>query len=96
MYPVPQMAPVSELKHRHRDVFRRLKDGPVVLANRSQPAAVLVAPERWNALLEYVDDLECEVEALKTELALARGEDQVERLTEAEIADWLKGDALPG
>ena len=58
MYPVPQMAPVSDLKRRHLELFKRLKTGPVILANRSQPTAVLVSPERWNAIVEYIDDLE--------------------------------------
>jgi len=96
MHPVPQIAAVSDLKHRHLEVFRRLKDGPVVLANRSQPAAVLVLPDRWNAIIEYIDDLECNIEALKTELAVARGEDEFERLTPQEIEDWLGDDDLPG
>ena len=95
MYPIPQMAPVSDLKHRHLEVFKRLKDGPVVLANRSRPAAVLISPERWDALLEYIDDLECGIEALKTELALAKEEDELVRLTPEELADWM-GDAVPG
>ena len=94
MYPIPQMAAVSDLKHRHLDVFKRLKDGPVVLSNRSQPAAVLVLPDRWNAIVEYIDDLECSIEALKAELALARGEDQFERLTPQDIEDWLGTDDL--
>jgi hypothetical protein len=50
------MAPISDLKHRHLEVFKRLKQGPVILANRSQPAAVLVSPERWNAIVAYIDD----------------------------------------
>jgi PHD/YefM family antitoxin component YafN of YafNO toxin-antitoxin module len=96
MYPVPQMAPISDLKHRHLEVFKRLKQGPVLLANRSQPAAVLVSPDRWNALLEYIDDLECGLEALQTELAIAKGEDEFERLTPEEINEWLGNDPLPG
>jgi PHD/YefM family antitoxin component YafN of YafNO toxin-antitoxin module len=96
MYPVPQMAPVSDLKHRHLEVFKRLKSGPVVLANRSQPAAVLISPEKWNAIIEYIDDLECGLEALQTELAIAKGEDQFERLTPEEIQAWLGDDTIPG
>lgn len=95
MHPVPQMAPVSDLKHRHLEVFKRLKNGPVVLANRSQPVAVLVSPERWNDMIEYIDDLECSIEALKTELAIAKGEDEFEELTPEEIQEWLGNDDVP-
>jgi hypothetical protein len=52
-------------------------------------------PERWNAIAEYIDDLECSIEALKTELVVARGEDEFERLTTQEIEDWLGDDDLP-
>jgi len=95
MYPVPQIAPVSDLKHRHLEVFKRLKQGPVILANRSQPAAVLVSTERWNAIVEYIDELEAGIEALQTELALAKGADELERLTAEEIKEWLGDDAIP-
>ena len=95
MHPVPQMAPISDLKHRHLEVFKRLKNGPVILANRSQPAAVLVSPERWNAIAEYVADLECGIEALKVELAIAKGEDALGRLTPSEIEEWLGDEGLP-
>lgn len=95
MYPVPQMAPISDLKHRHLDVFKRLKQGPVILANRSQPAAVLISPERWNAIVEYIDDLECGIEALQTELAIAKGDDEFERLTPTEIEEWLGDNEIP-
>lgn len=95
MEPLPQMAPVSDLKHRHLDVFKRLKNGPVVLSNRSQPTAVLISPEKWNALAEYIDDLECSLEALKTELSLARGEEEVIRLTDDELREWLGEDEIP-
>jgi hypothetical protein len=66
-----------------------------VLKNRSQPAVALVLPDRWNAIVEYIDDLECSIEALKTELAIARAEDEFERLTPQEIEDWLRDDDLP-
>ena len=95
MFPIPQMAPVSDLKHRHPEVFKRLRNGPVVLANRSQPTAVLVSPERWNAIVEYIDDLECSIDALRVELAIAKGEDEFERLQQAEIQDWLGSDSVP-
>ena len=55
-----------------------------------------ILTERWNAIVETVDDLELSIDALKTELAIARGEDQFERLTPQEIEEWLGDDALPG
>jgi len=76
-------------------VFKRLKNGPVILANRSQPAAVLVSPEWWNAIAEHTDDLECGIEALKVELAIAKGKEAQERLTLSEIGEWLGDESQP-
>lgn len=50
---VPQIVPVSELRNKHSEVFGMLLKGPVVLAQRSRPAAVLVSVEQWNELQHY-------------------------------------------
>lgn len=48
-----------------------------------------------KAASEYIDDLECGIEALQTELAVTKGEDIFERLTPTEIEEWLGDDGLP-
>lgn len=48
MHPMPQVVPVSDLRTRHVETFHLLKDGPVVLAQRSRPAAVLISFEDWD------------------------------------------------
>ena len=85
MEPLPQIAPISALKHKHLDVFKQLKNGPVVLASRSQPVGVLLAPAQWNALAERLEDLEATVTALEAELALAHGEETVEEIDLEEL-----------
>ena len=55
---VPQMASVSDLKNRHLEVLAKLKEGPVLLASRNQPAAVMVSPEQWNEIVELLEDCE--------------------------------------
>ena len=44
---------------------------------------------------EYIDDLECSMDALKVELALVRGEDTIERLTSVKLKEWLRADDEP-
>jgi prevent-host-death family protein len=53
MTTVPQIVPVSELRNKHTQIFGLLRRGPVVLAQRSRPAAVLVSVEQWNELQHY-------------------------------------------
>ena len=40
---VPQIEPISRVTKDHKSVFARLESGPVILANRSQPQAVLIS-----------------------------------------------------
>ena len=47
---IQQIVPVTDLRLRHVEVFTMLDQGPVVLAQRSRPAAVLVSIEEWNAI----------------------------------------------
>jgi prevent-host-death family protein len=94
MYEVPQMASIADLRNSHIQVFAMLKQGPVIIASRSKPAAVLVSPEQWNALMQELETLWGEREAALAKLKIATGEDQVERLTDRELESWLADDAL--
>ncbi len=57
MTEVPQMATVAELRHNHLEVFGKLAQGPVVIAQRSKPAAVLVSVETWNRQVKQLREL---------------------------------------
>ena len=59
----------------------------ILIERNSNPALVCVSPEMWDALAKYIDELECSVEAVETELAIAVGEQQSERVTSA---TWTK------
>jgi prevent-host-death family protein len=45
---MPQVVPVSELRNHHRAVSELLDQGPIMLAQRSKAAAVLVSVEEWD------------------------------------------------
>jgi len=55
--PIPQIIGVSELRTSQKRVLESLSGGPIVLAQRNQPLAVLVKVEQWNHLLEELDSL---------------------------------------
>ncbi|NIM95959.1 MAG: type II toxin-antitoxin system prevent-host-death family antitoxin [Anaerolineales bacterium] len=49
---------VSELRAELASFIKELDDGPIVVLSRSRPAAVLVEPEMFDALLERCEFLE--------------------------------------
>ena len=55
--PIPQIIGVSRLRNSQKQVLESLDSGPIVLAQRNQPLAVLVKVEMWNRLLEELDSL---------------------------------------
>ena len=55
---VPQIEPVTRLARDHKEVFQLLKKGPVILAQHSKAAAVLVNVDTWNDTLRRLAYLE--------------------------------------
>lgn len=49
---------VTELRSELAGYLSKLDDGPVVVMSRSRPAAVLVEPEAFDAILERLEMLE--------------------------------------
>jgi len=92
MNTLPHIIPISDLRIRHNEVLDLLKQGKIILAQRSRPIAVLLSIADWEDQAEYIDKLECAVAALKVELALAKGETDLIELTPAEINEWLTAD----
>ncbi len=87
---VPQIVPISEMKLNQPEVMEKLADGPVILANRSKAAAVLVSVAQWDRMITYIEDLEDALAVAKLKLADAKGE--VEWMSQQEISDWLAAD----
>lgn len=94
MNTLPKMASISELRHNHLDVFAQLAGGPVVIANRNQPTAVLVSPEQWDAIAEELEDLRDTIAGLEALLRLERGEEGTAELAPELLTAWAAGDAV--
>jgi PHD/YefM family antitoxin component YafN of YafNO toxin-antitoxin module len=93
MNKVPQMASVADIKHRHLDVFAMLKNGPVLVANRSKPAAVIVSPELWDSMIERLEDAEDLAATYRHKWLEAMGQVKAEIMTPAQVDEWLAEDA---
>ena len=49
MNTLPQIEPITRLQKNHTGILDMLGNGPVILTQHSKPAAVMVAPETWDA-----------------------------------------------
>jgi len=92
MNKIQQFVPISEMKLNQPQVLEMLGAGPVVLANRSRPAAVLVSIEQWDNTVELLEDLTDTVDALRMELAVAKGEVEVETFTADQLNQFIGAD----
>jgi prevent-host-death family protein len=83
---------MSDLRLQQSTVMTMMSNAPVYLAQRGRPVGVLVSVEQWNMLQEELDDLQCGVAALKAELEIATGKDQIIRMTSEELDAWVEDD----
>ena len=65
MAAIPEIYGVSDLRTRKSEILRKLHDGPVVLTQHARAVAVLVSPEKWNQLIEEVENLQDALAALE-------------------------------
>lgn len=62
---IPDVVPVSHLRAHHKEIFDQIEKGPVILAQRSKPAAILVSVENWNEREKYLEMLEARLKYLE-------------------------------
>lgn len=77
METIPEIIPISDLRHRQNEILATLPKSPVVLTQHGRGLAVLVTIQQWNQLIELLDDQEDVIAALKAELELATGTDEL-------------------
>ena len=87
------MASIADIKHRHLDVFAMLKNGPVLIANRSKPAAMIVSPELWDLLIERLEDAEDLAESYRRKWLEATGQIKSTIMLAEDVEEWLAEDA---
>jgi len=76
MQPVPNIRPISDIRNKHDDVLSDADQGPVILASRSTPKAVLVNVDEWNEISSQMADLRQAVKALTIALKAERKNSQ--------------------
>lgn len=90
MQSIPRIMPVSDLRTKHKEMFGTLNEGPIVLAQRSKPTAVLVSVEQWSNTAEELKRLQ---RIIESDAALARME-AGDYVTEEEYEQILQENGL--
>ncbi len=95
MNPLPEIAPISDMRVRQAEIVQKAQRGPVVLVERgSRPALVVLSPALWNTIAERLELLEDAVAVYKKRWEVATGQDEMTELSPALIEEWL-GDDVP-
>ena len=82
MNPLPEIAPISDMRVRQMEIVMKAQQGPVVLVERgSKPALVVLSPALWNAIAERLEFLEDAVAVYKKKWELATGRDEMTELS---------------
>lgn len=77
---LPQTTPISHIRINQEKVLAKLANGPVVLIQKNEPAAILVSPDEWNRMTQRLESLEQE----------RRDRIEAERVATAFASDDLK------
>lgn len=85
---MPDIVPVSQLRAKHKEIFAQVEQGPVILAQRSKAAAVLVSVADWNAREKRLEILEARLKYLEVKHQFA--ENPPEMITFDEIEESVK------
>lgn len=81
---MPEVVPVSDLRGRHKEIFQKIEEGPILLAQHSRPAAVLVSVADWNAREKQLELLEARLKYLEMKRRYAENPPKLVSLDEIE------------
>jgi prevent-host-death family protein len=87
MQKVQQIVPISNFRLEQDAILALMDKGPVILAQRSRPRAVLVSVEQWDAMVEQLSEKRFSETHIK---ALARAYQLEKEGYETETMDELK------
>lgn len=91
----PQFESVSNFRNNYNAVLQKLADGPLYLLQYSSPAAVVLEPKQWDAILErlaLLEDLEDQVAIYRHKWLTATGQNKHDIMTPEELEAWVADD----
>lgn len=72
----------AQLRDNPSAIYRLAEKEPIVVLSRATPKLVCVSPDAWNTTAKLIEDQEDLIAALKAELALVKGEDVADEVTD--------------
>jgi len=87
MQTVPQIVPITEMAQKQSEVLSRLAHGPIVLAQHSRAAAVLVSVAEWDKLINQLTHYEHLLMLEEESKRVARGEYLTQEQVEAGLRE---------
>lgn len=72
----PQIEPITTMTKNHKSVLKKLDNGPVFLARRSRPAAVLLSVREYERMVNRLQKLELLAEAKRVSARIAAGREE--------------------
>ena len=84
-----QTESISTFRNNYNAALAKLAEGPVLLLQNSNLAAVLVSPEEWNALIERIEDAEDQVAAWRDQYEVATGKAKTKRFNPADYEEQV-------
>jgi hypothetical protein len=91
---VPQVEPISNLRRDHVAMMKKLKNGPIFLAQRGNLTAALISISDWGKTVALIQDLQEQL-ALERRLRLSNqryaemAADPTKRVSQAEYEQML-------
>ena len=67
MNTLPQIESITRFQKNHTNVLSLLDKGPVILTQHSKPAAVMIAPNEWDAIARELSRFRVIAEARRIE-----------------------------
>ena len=65
MNKIPELVPISSLRHQQNQILDKIADQPVILTQHGRARAVLIDPDQWNQLIEELEDLQDALDAIE-------------------------------
>ncbi len=91
----PQFESVSNFRNNYNASLEKLVDGPLYLLQYSSPAAVVLDPKQWDAILErlaMVEDLEDQVAGYRYKWLEATGQLKHDVMSPEDLEAWAADD----
>lgn len=84
---MPVVVSISELRNHHKKVFTMVEESPILLAQHSRSAAVLVSVKLWDQMVQRMEEMENYVLTQRRQQEMENGQFVTQADFEQEMAE---------